>query len=136
MPALTIGQLAKKAQVNVETVRYYERRGLMPQPPRRWSGYRQYAQDDVARLQFIKRAQELGFSLGDIRDLLALRIKPGAKHADIRARAQNKIEDIEQKIGTLEAMKRTLQSLTERCDECGPLSDCPILESLDQDGSK
>ncbi len=136
MEALTIGRLARVSGVNLETIRFYEREGLLKKPPRTAAGYRLFPSETTRRLHFIKRAQELGFSLGDIRDLLALRIKPGAKHADIRARAQNKIEDIEQKIGTLEAMKRTLQSLTERCDECGPLSDCPILESLDQDGSK
>ena len=72
MATVTIGQLARKASVHVETVRYYERRGLLPEPPRRWSGYREYSDDDVARLQFIKRAQGLGFSLKEIAELLAL----------------------------------------------------------------
>jgi MerR family copper efflux transcriptional regulator len=76
MTHLTISQLAKQAGVNVETVRYYERRGLLPQPPRRASGYRQYSQDDVAYLQFIRRAQTLGFSLKEIAELLALRVDP------------------------------------------------------------
>jgi len=85
---------------------------------------------------FIKRAQELGFSLREIRELLALRTKPGAKSEHIRSRAQAKIADIEQKIRTLEAIKTTLRKLTERCDGCGPLSECPILDSFDCEVSK
>lgn len=74
METLTIGQLAKNAGVNIETIRYYERRGLIPEPPRRESGYRQYSPEFVTRIQFIKRAQELGFSLNEIAELLALRV--------------------------------------------------------------
>ncbi len=80
--------------------------------------------------------RKLGFSLGEIRELLALRMRPGTKREHIRARADAKIADIEQKIQTLEAMKKTLRKLTERCDSCGPLSECPILESLDEEVSR
>jgi len=129
--ALTIGRLARQGGVNLETIRYYEREGLLPKPPRTEGGYRLFPRETVRRLLFIKRAQELGFSLREIRELLALRMKSGTKSDQIRSRAQAKIADIEQKIRTLQAMKRTLQGLTERCDGCGPLSGCPILDSLD-----
>ncbi len=84
------------------------------------------------RLRFIKKAQELGFSLNEIRELLSLRMKQGAKSTDIRARAEAKVADIEQKIRALQGMKKALRRLTERCDGCSPLAECPILESLDE----
>lgn len=131
MKSLTIGQLAKEAQVNVETVRYYERRGLMPEPPRKESGYRQYPQDSVARIRFIKRAQELGFSLKEISELLSLRIDPDTTCADIKRKAELKLADIEGKIRTLQGMKRALTKLASSCRGRGPTSKCPILEVLD-----
>jgi MerR family mercuric resistance operon transcriptional regulator len=134
--ALTIGRLARLGGVNLETIRYYEREGLLPKPPRTEAGYRLFPSDTARRLRFIKRAQELGFSLSEIRDLLTLRMKPGTKREHIRSRAEAKITDIEQKIRALEAMKKTLRKMTERCDGCGPLSECPILESLDEEVSK
>src|SRR5438034_522066 len=130
---LTIGRLAQVGGVNLETIRYYEREGLLPRPPRTRSGYRVFPRDAARRLRFIKRAQELGFSLNEIGELLALRIKPGAKQTDMRMRAQAKIADIEQKIRTLQAMKKTLRQLAERCDGCGPLAECPILERFDEE---
>jgi len=133
METLTISRLARRGGVNLETVRYYERRGLLPKPPRTSAGYRMFPSETVRRLQFIKRAQELGFSLKEIRDLMSLRMRPGAKQADIRAKAEAKIADIEGKIRALDAMKKTLRRLTEQCDGCGPLADCPILESLDEE---
>jgi len=131
MESLTIGTLAKAAQVNLQTIRYYEREGLLPQPPRRPSGYRMFSSDSVRRVRFIKRAQELGFSLAEIKELLALRIDEERGSADVRTLAQGKIADIEQKIRTLQAMKKVLKKLSERCPGCGPISECPILESLD-----
>lgn len=136
METLTIGRLARLGGVNLETIRYYEREGLLQKPPRTPAGYRLFPSETARRLRFIKRAQELGFSLGEIRELLALRMRPGTKREHIRARADAKIADIEQKIQTLEAMKKTLCKLTERCDNCGPLSECPILESLDEEVSR
>lgn len=133
MENLTIGQLAKKAHVNTETVRYYERRGLMPEPPRRESGYRQYSQDDVARLQFIKRAKELGFSLAEISELFSLRVAPNTTCGDVKGRAEAKIANIEEKIEILEEMKRALVKLTAQCRGRGPVSACPILEGLDSE---
>ncbi len=131
MRSLTIGQLAKKAQVNVETVRYYERRGLIPKPPRRNSGYRQYSQDIVARIQFIKRAQELGFTLKEISELLSLRVDPGTTCADVKRRAEAKIADIEEKIRTLQSIKKAIAKLVAMCSGQGPTSECPIMEVLD-----
>lgn len=130
---LTIGKLAKQGRVNLETIRYYERRGLLPEPPRTDSGYRVFSANDVRRIRFIKRAQELGFSLKEIQELLALRIDPGSSCAEIRQRTEAKIADIDEKIRTLKAMKRALARLTNACSGRGPVSDCPILESLQEE---
>ncbi len=133
MKALTIGHLAKQAGVNLETVRFYERRGLLPRPPRSASGYRLFPADAARRLRFIRRAQELGFSLGEIRELLSLRVSRGTTSADIRKRAEVKVADIEARIKSLESMQKTLRKLTKICDGCAPLGECPILESLDKE---
>ncbi len=130
---LTISRLARLGGVNLETVRYYEREGLLARPPRTRSGYRIFPNEAARRLRFIKRAQQLGFSLTEIRELLTLRVKPGTKRDQIRARAEAKIADIEQKIKTLTAMKQSLAQLTTQCSGCGPASECPILESLDHE---
>ena len=131
--SLTIGRLAKEAGINLETVRYYERLRLVPKPPRTASGYRMYPPDAVRRLRFIRRAQELGFSLREIRELLSLRSSPSATSAAVRARAEAKIADIEAKIRTLEAMRQCLRNVAQTCDGCAPLSECPILESLERE---
>ena len=132
MGHLTIGQLAKQAGVNVETVRYYERRGLIPEPPRRDSGYRQYTQDFVLRIRFIKRAQELGFALKEIDELLALRVESKAVCDDVREQAKLKIADVEAKIQMLEKIKFTLAELVTACEENELTDECPILKSLDE----
>jgi MerR family mercuric resistance operon transcriptional regulator len=131
MKPLTIGALAKQVGVNLETVRFYERRQLLPEPPRSDSGYRLYPAEAARRLRFIKRAQELGFSLHEIRELLSLRVSPRSTSKEIRKRAEAKIVDIEAKIRTLESMKKTLRKLTKACVGCTPVAECPILESLD-----
>jgi MerR family mercuric resistance operon transcriptional regulator len=87
------------------------------------------------RLRFIRRAQELGFSLGEIRELLSLRVSRTAKNADVRKRTEAKIADIEAKIKSLDSMKKTLRKLTNACEGCGPIGECPILESLDKENS-
>ena len=133
--ALTIGRLARKAGVNLETVRYYERRGLLPRPPRSASGYRLFPAEAAQRLKFIRRAQELGFSLGEIRELLSLRMSATARRTDVRKRAEAKIAYIDAKIRSLDSMKRTLRKLTNSCEGCGPIAACPILESLDKEDS-
>lgn len=129
---LTIGHLAKEAGINLETVRYYERQGLVPKPPRTPAGYRMFPADSARRLRFIRRAQELGFTLREIRELLSLRVSPRTTSAEIRERAEAKIADIQSKIRSLEAMKKTLRKLTNSCGGCGPIAECPILESLDK----
>ena len=129
MQRLTIGRLAELGGVNLETVRYYERRGLLPKPPRTQAGYRQFPPDTAQRLRFIKRAQELGFSLEEIRDLLALRVESG-NCTDVRARAQAKIADIEEKMKTLAAMKSTLRNLVNQCEQSAS-DECVILASLE-----
>jgi MerR family transcriptional regulator, copper efflux regulator len=134
MERLTIGEVAKQAQVRIETLRYYERTGLVTSPPRSDSNYRLYPQETVWRVQFIKRAQELGFSLKEIMELLALRATPETPCADIRNRALDKITAIEEKIQTLNAMKRALAKLVDECSGQGEITDCPILAVLDTKG--
>lgn len=131
MNILTTGQLAKKANVNVETIRYYERRGLIPEPLRSESGYRRYSQDSIARIQFIKRAKELGFSLKEVSELLSLRVDPNTNCADVKRMAEVKITDIKEKIHALQRIKEALIKLRESCKGSGPASKCPILEALD-----
>jgi MerR family mercuric resistance operon transcriptional regulator len=130
MKPLTIGQVARNAGVGVETVRFYERQGLLEEPARRESGYRQYPQDVVARLRFIRRAKELGFSLKEIKELLALRVDPDTTCAEIKQRAQARIADVEEKIQTLQRIKKALVRLTATCRGRGPTSECPILDAL------
>jgi MerR family mercuric resistance operon transcriptional regulator len=131
---LTISRLARLGGVNLETVRYYERRGLLAKPPRTASGYRVFPREAASRLRFIKRAQELGFSLSEVRELLSLRARTGAGREAVRARAQATIADVDQKIRALQAIKNALSTWADRCDGCGPVAGCPILQSLDGEG--
>ena len=131
MRPLTIGQVARRAGVGVETVRFYEREGLLSDPARRASGYRQYEESIVSRLQFIRRAKELGFTLGEIKEILALRLDPSTSCADVKGRAQAKIADVEVKIRTLQRIKKALVKLTKACSGRGAISECPILDALD-----
>jgi Hg(II)-responsive transcriptional regulator len=126
--ALRTGELAQRAGVHVETLRFYERKGLLPEPPRRASGYREYPPDTVDRVRFIKRAQELGFSLREVKELLSMRQVPRAK-ADVRRLAQARLAEIEHKIRDLEAMRKTLNELLCACDSRN-IASCPIIESL------
>lgn len=130
---LKIGEVADRGGVNLQTIRYYEREGLLPEPPRLQSGYRMFPEDTVRRVHFIKRAQDLGFTLSEIKELLSLRINHKRDSHEVRTLAQAKIADIENKIRTLKSMKRALSDLTERCSGCGPSSECPILESIDSE---
>jgi len=131
MDGLTIGDMAKQANVHIETLRYYERRGLLASPPRSLSNYRLYSEETVRRVLFIKGAQDLGFSLKEILELLSLRAEPETSCEDIRERAEAKITDIEAKIASLQAMKHALARLVMECSGSGPITDCPILESFD-----
>jgi MerR family mercuric resistance operon transcriptional regulator len=135
MERLTIGHLAQLGGVNLQTIRYYERRGLLPKPARTAAGYCQFAPEAARRLRFIKRAQELGFSLDEIGELLALGSQPRQNRATIRVRAQRKIEDIDRKVAALTAMKNTLHELVSQCEHCSPSAECPIVASLDEEGT-
>ena len=129
--AMTIGQVAKETALGIETIRFYERQGLVPDPPRRRSGYRQYPEETIARLLFIKRAKEVGFSLKEIAELLALRVDPETSAGAIKQRVEKKIQDVEGKIRSLRRMKKALVELDESCCGCGPTSECPILDALE-----
>lgn len=136
MKSFTIGLLAKAANVGVETVRFYERKGLLQTPERNDSGYRQYDRFDVDRLKFIRRAQQVGFTLKEIEDLLGLRDDPDARRADVRERASNKITDINAKVRDLLAMRKTLTNLLNSCEGDGPASACPIITALQDNGKR
>jgi len=130
METLTTGQLAKQANVNLETIRYYERRGLLPEPPRNDSGHRRYPLDALRRTDFIKRTQSLGFSLNEIPDLLSLRVGTGATCADVKTRVKTKIKDVQEKIADLKEIEQALGRLADKCSGKGPVGQCPILEGL------
>jgi len=132
--ALTIGQVAAAADVNIQTIRYYERRGLFAAPRRTPSGYRQYSEDAVSRLRFIRHAQELGFSLQDIQELLGLRVRHGAACDVVEQKTRQKIDVVQQRIRDLQRMKRTLEQLAVACAARRPTDDCPILEALEDHG--
>ncbi len=130
-----IGAAAGQAGVNIQTLHYYERRGLL-KPSRTAANYRVYTPEAIQRVRFIKRSQELGFSLAEIKELLELRTDSSATCADVREHAAEKIADIKQKIQSLEAMLETLERLTAACAGRGAVSTCSILESLDETGDR
>ena len=127
---MRIGTAAAQANVNVQTLRYYERRGLLPRPPRRRSGYREFADDAVRIVRFIKRAQDLGFTLDEVEELLRLRNDTRRDRARIRAVAEKRLRQVERKITELQAMKKALSHLLHCCAE-GSTLECPIIEALD-----
>lgn len=128
--ALTSGQLAKKAGVGVETLRFYEREGLLAKPKRTASNYRQYTAEAVERVKFIRRAQLLGFELKHIKELLALRDNPDAGSGEVREKAVAKLAEIDQRIKDLEAMRNELSRLVAACDGSGPAAHCPIITAI------
>lgn len=131
MKPLTIGLVARRSGVGVETVRFYEREGLLAKPARTISGYRQFDEQVIARLRFIQRAKELGFTLNEIKELLSLRIDPSTTCADVKLRAETKIADVEAKIESLKRIRRALVKLTKACSGRGTTNECPILDALD-----
>lgn len=133
MAVLSIGQVARRAGVGVETVRFYERQGLLDEPERRASGYRQYGDEAVAVLRFIRRAKELGFTLKEIKGLLALRLDAAATRKDVRREARAKVADIEAKIADLQRMRDALLTLVDQCHGDGAATGCPILKALQGD---
>jgi len=136
MNGLTIGRLAKQAGLGIETVRFYERQGLIAPPPRTDSNYRIYPEAEVDRLKFIKRAKDLGFTLKEIKELFELQHDPHATKADIKNRTLAKIREIEERVSDLTRIKTALEHLASSCDGHGPLEGCPILEALDSGSNK
>jgi MerR family mercuric resistance operon transcriptional regulator len=131
MDKITIGRLARESAVNLDTIRYYERRGLLPKPPRSESGYRLFPPDAIKRVRFIREAQRLGFSLKEIEELLTLRKDTASSCADVRRRTQAKIADVEARIQALRTIRAALLALAASCTGRGPVTQCHILEALD-----
>jgi MerR family copper efflux transcriptional regulator len=127
---VTIGAVARRAGVGIDTIRYYEREGLLPAPRRRASGYRDYEPDVVERLRFIRRAKDLGFTLEEIRELLALSTDRERGVKTVKQRAEARLGEVEQRIRELQRMKRGLKQLIDACPGHGPLEHCPILRAL------
>lgn len=128
---LRIGELARLAGVSVQAVRFYEREGLLAEPARRPSGYREYPESAVRRLRFLRRAKDLGFSLREIGELFALRVDRGTSCAAVRDRVLGKVAQVEGRIAELERIRAALVALAESCAGRGPRSECPILDALD-----
>jgi MerR family copper efflux transcriptional regulator len=128
MTTMTIGRLAKEAGINIDTIRYYERNGLIPEPARRASGYREYQAADLRRLRFILRAKDLGFTLAEIGELLSL---SGDKDVrGVKRRAEQRLEQVEYKIKELQRVRRGLKTLVDACPGHGDLEHCPIVAAL------
>ncbi len=130
MGTLTRGIVAERAGVNSETVRYYEQRGLIPTPARSKSGYRLYTEDYIERIQFIKRVQELGFSLVEANELLSLRVDAEADMIEVKKMIEAKVADVKEKLRDLGRMKAALQALSSSCCGQGSMAECPILDAL------
>lgn len=128
---LTIGGLARAAGVNVETIRYYQRRGLLPEPPRLHGQIRRYGQGDLKRINFIKEAQYLGFSLDEIADLL--RLDDGAHCSEASTLAVEKLHEVREKIASLQQVERVLANLVDTCQHHSGNISCPMIESLYED---
>ena len=133
---MRIGQVAKRAGVNVETIRFYERKRLITQPLRTSGGYREYRNEAIANIRFIKRAQELGFSLAEIAELLSWQTDPRATCADVKQKAEAKISTIHGRIIDLQKMKHSLEQLAAACKGSGPLNDCPIIDCFETEKEK
>lgn len=130
MESLKIGEVAKLAGVNLQTIHYYERKGLLEKPPRTSSNYRMYAKDAVRVILFIKHAQKLGFSLKEIKELLSFKAAPRSKCTEVKRKAEIKLKAIEDKIFALQNMRKALSTLIDECLGSKPVTECPILEAL------
>ncbi|HUO87320.1 MAG TPA: heavy metal-responsive transcriptional regulator [Thermoanaerobaculia bacterium] len=128
---LKIGEVARRTGVSVAAIRYYERLGLVGEPPRSASGYRQFEDGVIRRLGFIQQAQALGFSLQEIAELLDLRSSPAASASEVRELAQAKLADVETKIADLARIHGALLAVIRSCTGSRPTSECPILEALE-----
>jgi MerR family mercuric resistance operon transcriptional regulator len=128
---MRIGEIAEQSGVGVETVRFYEQKGLIAQPPRpATGGYREYPTDAVRRIRFIRSAQHLGFSLKEVAELLELEAGPAAQCVDVRERAEIKLREVVEKIENLERIKDALDNLIDACPGSGPAQICSILEAI------
>jgi MerR family copper efflux transcriptional regulator len=141
MKALTIGKAARESGVGVETIRFYERQGLIEQPPKPHMGVRRYSDEAISRIRFIKKAQQLGFTLREIHELLALRADPDADCSQLREEAVAKLQNVRQKIEQLQQIGAALETLINACPGQGGLQACSILEALtlqldDQTGAR
>jgi MerR family mercuric resistance operon transcriptional regulator len=128
---MTIGQVAKLAGVGVETIRFYEREGLLNKPKRRESGYRMFGPEVVIRIRFIKNVKELGFSLKEIRELLFLRVDSRGTAAEVKKRVDSKIDQIDRRIGDLKKVRNALAQLSRSVGKSSA-SDCPLLDVLEK----
>ncbi len=133
MNLLSIGQVAKAVKITVETVRFYEKQGLLLPPMRSKSGYRQYKPDTLKQLRFIQRAKKVGFTLNEIKELLSLRKTPNSNCTNLKQRALKKINEIDAKLNDLNRIRDSLSQLSMRCNSEENIVDCPILEYLDDD---
>ncbi len=131
MKTMTRGELAKECGVNIEALRYYEKRKLIDPPKRSKVGYRLYSTEDAAKICFIRNAQKLGFTLNEILELLKLRVKKNESCESVLKKAQMKLDEVEQKIKGLKSMKKVLKQLIHQCEKSTMTSDCPILGSFE-----
>jgi MerR family transcriptional regulator, copper efflux regulator len=131
---MTIGRLAKHVGVNIDTIRYYERNGLLPAPTRRASGYREYAAGDIERLRFIRRAKQLGFTLSEVAELLSLTANRQDDMRGVKRKAEERLEQVESKIAELQRVRRGLKKLIAACPGRGELARCPIVTALSGSG--
>lgn len=127
----TIGQIAREARVNVQTIRFYERRGILKPVKREDSGYRKYDKDSLKRLHFIRQAKELGFSLKEIQDLLSLRVRSIQTCERVKAKASDKLVEIQKKIIQLKGLEKTMKELIADCESRKVSDCCPILEMME-----
>ncbi len=130
---MQIGAVAKQCGIGVETVRFYEREGLISEPSRSVSGYRQYSEIVLKQIQFVQYAKSVGFSLKDIRELLKLKHRPDTTCEEARSKLLDKVDEIQQKITALEKMKAMLLPLIDQCQADGKLADCAVLQTLETD---
>lgn len=128
---MLIGQLSRQTGVNIETIRYYERVGIMPNPSRSGGGHRLYDEEHLKRLAFVKRSRELGFGLDDIRELLALVDGGAFTCAEVHTITTSHLEDVKKKIADLRRMERVLKSIAAECS-LGDVPECPIIDTLSQ----
>ncbi len=136
LQSLTIGKLAKRAEVSIDSIRFYERRGLLSEPMRTESNYRVYPVETVDQLRFIKKAQTLGFTLNEVKAFLALQQDPNASKAEVKEKTEEKIKIIRTKIQDLTRILKVLEQMDAACDGLGSIKDCPILEALAADDNQ